>query len=290
MVDMEPALARELWHRLEVVNAVTYFSPECRDAATRLGLRGFWMGYFASRAAPMGSVGAGVVEATFFNFHPERVRRAIPDAWELVDAADIVVARSQAASMALRRILTDEHAEGLAALVVPAARAAIDLAGDEGRPLFGANRDVPLPTDPVAALWQAATTLREHRGDGHVALLTSAGLDGCEVHVLFAADENVPSELYQSSRGWSADDWASASSRLADRGLLDDRGMPTIAGRQMRAEIEAQTDRLAVVPYASLGTDRIERLMSDMDPMVDQILAANDITFPNPMGLPAHDG
>lgn len=290
MVDMEPALARELWHRLEVVNAVTYFSPECRDAATRLGLRGFWMGYFASRAAPMGSVGAGVVEATFFNFHPERVRRAIPDAWELVDAADIVVARSQAASMALRRILTDEHAEGLAALVVPAARAAIDLAGDEGRPLFGANRDVPLPTDPVAALWQAATTLREHRGDGHVALLTSAGLDGCEVHVLFAAAENVPSELYQSSRGWSADDWASASSRLADRGLLDDRGMPTIAGRQMRAEIEAQTDRLAVVPYASLGTDRIERLMSDMDPMVDQILAANDITFPNPMGLPAHDG
>ena len=81
MVDVGPALARELWHRLEVVNAVTYFSPECRDAATRLGLRGFWMGT-RGRAAPMGSVGAGVVEATFFNFHPERVRRAIPDAWD----------------------------------------------------------------------------------------------------------------------------------------------------------------------------------------------------------------
>ena len=75
---MQPVVARELWHRLEVVNAVTYFSPESRDAAERIGLKGFWMGYFAFRAAPMGPVTPGVVEATFFNFHPERVRRAIP--------------------------------------------------------------------------------------------------------------------------------------------------------------------------------------------------------------------
>jgi len=29
---MDPAIAREMWHRLEAVNAVTYFSPECREA------------------------------------------------------------------------------------------------------------------------------------------------------------------------------------------------------------------------------------------------------------------
>jgi hypothetical protein len=40
---MDPALARSLWHRLETINAVTYFSPECREAPARLGLVGSWM-------------------------------------------------------------------------------------------------------------------------------------------------------------------------------------------------------------------------------------------------------
>ncbi len=283
---MEPALARELWHRLEVVNAVTYFSPECRDAATRSGLKGFWMGYFAFRASPMGPVGPGVIEATFFNFHPSRVRRAIPDAWALADPTDIVVARSQAAAAALRRILTDEDAQALAALVLPVAREAIEQASGDGRALFGANRDVVAPSDPVAALWQAATTLREHRGDGHVALLTAAELDGCEAHVLFAASEGLPAALYQDSRGWSAEDWSAASARLVDRGLLDDHGTPTLAGCQLRDEIEQRTDELAVHPYASLGADRVERLFADVDPMIGRLATAGDITFPNPMGLP----
>lgn len=48
----------------------------------------------------------------------------------------------------------------------------------------------------MAALWQVATTLREHRGDGHVALLAGAALAGCEAHILFAACEGAPVELY----------------------------------------------------------------------------------------------
>ena len=39
----------------------------------------------------------------------------------------------------------------------------------------------------LARLWQAATILREHRGDGHFAALTAAGTDGCEVLVLRCA-------------------------------------------------------------------------------------------------------
>lgn len=87
---MEAALPRALWHGIETVNAVAYFSPESREAPVRLGLKGFWMGYFACRAAPLGPVAAGVVEATFFNFHPDRVRRAIPDAWATASPADIL--------------------------------------------------------------------------------------------------------------------------------------------------------------------------------------------------------
>src|SRR6516165_10171203 len=100
---MDAGLAREMWHRLEVINAVTYFAPECRDAPERLGLAGFWMGYFGCRAAPLGPVGPGVVEATFFNFHPDRVRRAIPDAWGRAEPGALVAARAEAAGSALRR-------------------------------------------------------------------------------------------------------------------------------------------------------------------------------------------
>ena len=77
---VEPAVSRTAWHHLEAVNAVVYFSPECREGLKQVGLRGFWMGYFAGRAAPMGAVSAGVVEATFYNFAPAMVRRSVPDA------------------------------------------------------------------------------------------------------------------------------------------------------------------------------------------------------------------
>ena len=46
---------------LEPHHAVVYFSPQTRQAMEDAGLRGFWRGYFAGRAAPMGSVGAGPV-------------------------------------------------------------------------------------------------------------------------------------------------------------------------------------------------------------------------------------
>lgn len=287
---MDPALARALWHRLETVNAVAYFSPECRDAPVRLGLRGFWMGYFACRAAPMGAVGPGAVEATFANFHPDRVRRAIPDAWAIVDPIDVVSARGDAAAAALRRLIGSDVAEALAVTVLPVAREVIGSADGVGRPLFAANRDVAEPTDPVAALWQVATTLREHRGDGHVALLACADLDGCEAHVLFAASEGAPVELYLQSRGWSADDWSHAVDRLAARGLLSADGQATDAGRAVRDGIERRTDELALGPFEPLGQDRVDRLLEDLGPSTDPIAAAGEISFPNPMGLPRPPG
>jgi hypothetical protein len=227
---MDPGLARRMWHYLEAINAVAYFSPECREAPARQGLKGFWMGYFACRAAPMGRVGAAIVEATFFNFHPARVRRAIPDAWGYASPKQILDARSAAAAAALRRLLSDRNAEHLAADVLSALDVAVDSAVAAGRPLFGANRDVARGDDPVAQLWQAATTLREHRGDGHVALLTGAGLDGCEAHMLFSVCEGVTPELFLESRGWSHEDWGAAVDRLKLRGCITPDGHPAQAG------------------------------------------------------------
>jgi len=284
---MDHRLARTIWQHLEMVNAVAYFAPECREAPARLGLKGFWMGYFACRAAPMGPVGAAVVEATFFNFHSARVRRSIPDAWSLTHPADVLDTRAPSAAAALRRLLTDSGAEKVAGHVLPILDAAIASGVSAGRPLFAANRDVPRPGDPVAAFWQAATTLREHRGDGHVALLTGAGLDGCEVHVLFSACEGVVPALFEESRGWSSDDWQAAAERLRARDLLKDDGHPTALGRQLHEAIERRTDELAISPYEGVGDHLIAELMQVLEPASRRIAALGEIPFPNPMGLPS---
>jgi hypothetical protein len=284
---VDPSLARVLWHRLETLNAVAYFSPECREAPEALGLKGFWMGYFAFRAAPMGPVPAGVIEATFANFHPGRVRRAIPDAWAITTPGAALEARAAAAGAALRRLLGDGPAEALAAAVSTALATAVDAADPLGRPLFAANRDVARPPDPVGAMWQLATTLREHRGDAHVALLAAAGLDGCEAHVVFAADEGHPAEMYQQSRGWSADDWAAAVARLAARGVLDGDGRLTEAGAATRAHVERRTDELAIAPYETLGDAGVAELLAHLAPAAERVAASGEIRYPNPMNLPS---
>ena len=79
----EPGLARRLYDRFEPVHAVTYFAPEARAALDGLGYRGFWMGYFAARSAPLGIVPTEVVTAIFYNFAPERVAKALPTAWQI---------------------------------------------------------------------------------------------------------------------------------------------------------------------------------------------------------------
>ena len=284
---MEPALARVIWHRLESLNAVAYFCRECREGPARAGLQGFWMGYFACRARPMGPVGPGVVETTFFNFHPDRVRRAIPDVWTIIEPADLLGVRSDAAAAALRRLIGDDAVVRLAQGCLPLLHEAIGEATAAGRPLFATNRDVGLPDDPAAALWQAATTLREHRGDGHVALLTAVGLDGCEVHVLFAASEGAPADLYQQSRGWSEDDWQAATERLAARDLLAPDGTLANRGRALREHIEQRTDELAIEPYLGLGDDRVQQLLRVLGPAAEAVAASGEIMYPNPMGLPS---
>ena len=283
---MTPNTARTMWLHLETINAVAYFTQECRQAPVDLGLKGFWMGYVGSRAAPMGPVPAGVVEATFYNFHPARIRRAVPDAWTLASPDDIIRARTEAAAAALRRLLGDAAAAQLAQQVIPILTEVIERADGAGRPLFAANRDLPSPGDSVEALWQAATTMREQRGDGHVALLAGAGLDGCEVLVLVCGDRTVGPELFE-GRGWSPDEWQAAIDRLASRGLVTGGGEFTAAGRELRDEIEHRTDELAARPFDLVAEDVIDGLTIVLEPAARRVAAAGEINYPNPMGLPS---
>ncbi|HEX6310895.1 MAG TPA: hypothetical protein VF152_04665, partial [Acidimicrobiia bacterium] len=85
--------ARRLWQLAEPYHAITYFAPESRAAFEAVGLRGFWRGYFAGRAAPLGFVGPGVVTACFFGFHPDFVARALPSVWAMAEPRTALGAR-----------------------------------------------------------------------------------------------------------------------------------------------------------------------------------------------------
>jgi hypothetical protein len=278
--------AREFWKRVESVHAVTYFAPESIDAARTAGLRGFWMGYFGFRAAPLGRVGAGVVEATFANFATTMVERAIPDAWDYADPADLTAIRAAAAATALRRVVPD--VEQVACEVNTLLESVIAAGQPIGRPLFAANRNLHRLGDPVERLWQNCTTLREHRGDGHVAALAAAGIDGCEAHLLLSADLGIASAVFFEHRGWSPDQQREAVVRLRARGLLE-ADVITSKGRSVRTTVESTTDSMALGPFAGLEEAGRNSLLRALTPTATAIVRSGTLPFPNPMGLPKLD-
>ncbi len=279
----DEAVARRMWRLFEPVHAVTYFAPACAEAFERTGLRGFWRGYFAGRAAPLGPVGAAPVVGAFFGFAPQMVRRALPDVWTKITPAMALAARLDGAREALApaeaELGPDRLAE-LADLLLTAAGAA-PLAG---RVLAAANAALPWPGDPLGVLWQATTVLREHRGDGHVAALVIAGLDGVESCVWRSGLDGVGRDDFQHVRGWTDDEWSTAADRLRTRGWLDPTGAPTPTSRQALRDLEATTDHLAAAPWNALDAAALDRCTSLLTPLAHH--AATHLRWPNPIGVP----
>jgi Helix-turn-helix family len=225
------ATARTMWTLFEPVHAVTYFTADSRSAYEQAGLRGFWRGYFAGRAAPLGAVSAPVVAASFFNFAPAFVGRAIPGVWDLVTPEEALRARLEGAVGGLRGLLAGRESEAAAAADL--LWRAVEQLDFPGRMLSAANAALPVPEDGLARLWQAATVLREHRGDGHFAALAAADIDGCEA-VALRCLMDMKRENLQPVRGWTDEAWDDALARLAARGWVggDSRaGKDGVAGK-----------------------------------------------------------
>jgi hypothetical protein len=291
---MEPSAARRMWQVLEPYHALVYFSPQTRQAMEDAGLRGFWRGYFAGRAAPLGRTPAPVVTATFFGFHPSMVERAIPAVWDLVEPADAAAARQRGADATLREVLDGDVDSSDVAEAADLARRAAGACDPVGRALFAAHLDLPWPTEPHLVLWHAATLLREHRGDTHNAALVAAGIDGCQAQVLAAAAGRSPRRILQASRSWSDAEWDDAADRLAARGILTRPGghaadAPdelTDAGRALVDDVEARTDAGSLAPWEHLGTDATEHLRALVAPLARRVLAADWFPSTTPIGLP----
>jgi hypothetical protein len=278
--------ARRLWATLETLHDVTYFADAVRPAGIELGLKGFWMTYFAWRAAPLGPVPAAPVVAMFAGFHPGAVARALPESWSRTTPQACLEARAAVSTAALRDAGVDPEACGRAATVLAPVAAAVD---PTGRPLGAANAALELPGDPLGRMWQLATTLREHRGDGHIAALVTEGITGLQAHLLQSASGHMPREVLQRARiGWTDEDWAGAADALRDRGLLTagpGLGL-TPAGRTLLDSVEARTDERAWSGgLAALGEHGVEEVLTLLRPSVRAVAASGMLPEINPTGL-----
>jgi hypothetical protein len=278
--------ARRLWTLYEPYHALTYFAPEADQAFTDAGLRGFWRGYFAGRAAPLGAVGPGVVTALFYGFRPDFVARALPSVWSMAEPARALEARLAGVDAALRRIFGDELGAPWFAEAARLLRAGLEACGGAGRPLFAANCDLQWPEDAHLALWHATTLAREHRGDGHVAALVTAELDACESHLTRLAYDGTAPDRIEATRGWSEEDWNTTAERLRMRGYLGADGRLTAEGRAVRQRVEEETDQLAAGALRVLGRDELDRLERNLGILAARVTAAGVIRYPNPIGLP----
>jgi hypothetical protein len=278
----ELSIERHMWSLFEPVHAVTYFADDALGAFEAAGLRGFWRGYFAGRSAPLGAVPPGPVLAAFYGFAPRMVTRALPDVWTRITPEAALAARLDGARRVLLKV--DGDLTEVARLLRAAAEA-VDL---HGRVLGAANAMLPWPEDPAGVLWQAATVLREHRGDGHVAALLIQQLDGAEsIAWRVALRDGDGREFYQPARGWTDDEWDAATERLRSRGWIDADGRATGPAREASTAIEATTDALAATPWRVLGTDATARCAELLRPLAVQ--TSRMLRHPNPIGLPSLD-
>ncbi len=259
---LDPAVVARAYRAVEPLHAQMYFAPEHDETFSALGLRPGRMSYFAGRAAPMGAVGAGVVTATFYNFSPSLVAHLIPRAWTIAPPEQVIEARWGIARRSRTRLLGEEAIESaefaeLAGLL----REACDALTPEGRPLYAGHADLPWPNDPLLDLWHAATLLREHRGDGHIAALLHADLNGLEALITHTATgRGFTLPAAKATRGWSEEEWAAETAALVERGLIDDDGL-TAEGNDLRARVEAETDVLSADPWLLLGAERTARVI-----------------------------
>lgn len=265
MSDKPVPLARAAHKVIEPLHSMVYFVPEAGERYAAAGLKGGLRGYFASRSAALGVVPAEVVIATFYNFSPALVRKTIPSAWDSVTPAALLAARYDAVDAAWTRLLGEAElkSEEMAEAAGLAREACAAIAPQiEGRPLYAGHAALPWPEPEHLQLWHAATLLREHRGDGHIAALVLAGLSGLEASVTYITyGSALNEELQRQTRGYSEDEWAQSKASLQKQGILDADNQFTDIGRQQREQIEAQTDVAASTPYEALGEQRTQRLI-----------------------------
>ena len=142
--------------------------------------------------------------------------------------------------------------------------------------MYAALLALEVPDDVVVRMFHAASLLREHRGDGHITALMSEGVGGLEAHVLLALDMGMPAERFGRIHHLPPAQIAAVVDGMRERGLVAEDGGLSEAGRAVKQRVEALTDNLGIAPYASLASDELEELMTGLEPLAAQLLAAEE--------------
>jgi len=261
--------ARRMRDLVEPLAAAVYFAPEAQQRYEALGLN-YVEAYFGSRSACLGTVPWRVVSGVFAAFKPSVVERAMAGVHAKTDPQALLEARLAGARDQIVRMAgapTDDFLVAADLLLE-----VTDGLDGSGRALYSALAGLPVPgrDDPAGRLWRAADLVREHRGDGHIAAWLPH-FDSAEVTVLTEPWWGIEPGSYAWTRGWDADDIASARARLVDRGLLDEEAGITDAGRALRERVEDTTDLAARAVIVRLG-DRIGELFTMLDPLSKAML------------------
>ena len=276
---------RRLWRLLETYHSLVYYAPERVDRYAGLGLRGGWMGYFATRSAALGQVPASVVTACFYGFSHVMVARALPDAWRRTTPDQALAARYEVFDAASTRLLGARASADCVADAAGRLRFVVEGTAPHGRPMFAAHAGAARPDEPHLALFWAASALREYRGDAHVVALQAAGVAPAASNVLMTALRLTPPDQ-RTYRGWSEAEWDDAARSLTTRGWLDPDGTVTQQGHRGRARIEQVTDELVADAWSDVGADELDRLTEVLGPLVEALVTAGEVPYPNGMGVP----
>ena len=254
------SLPRQMWESVERYHQLCYWAPEVREEAVDVGLKGFFMNYFATRAAPLGAVSAQAVQSLFFYYSPERIHRAIPDAWQYSTPEAILDARYRGMDRTLRRELGGLLDGSEISLAAQITREAVEAIDGTGRTLFAGWNALEWPEHPHLALWHGCTVLREHRSGCHLMALAVEGLDGCQSIITQVAVDEAPAQWIHDEAGWTTDVATQARSRLRKKGWLDDEDRATSKCREGRHRVEELTDLLDGEHWITIGSDRCDQL------------------------------
>jgi hypothetical protein len=282
--DEMPAPHRTLWRLLETYHALVYYAPERSERYAGLGLKGGWMGYFATRSAALGAASPALVTACFYGFSRSMVERALPDAWRFTTPAEALQARYEVFDAACRRLVGARVEASPMAESVETLKAVIGTLQPHGRPMFAAHAETEVPDGPHLALFWACTALREYRGDAHIVALQHADISPVESNVLMTAMRLTPPDQ-RTYRGWSQEEWDMGVERLQRRGWLRPDGGVSQEGQRQRARIERDTDRLVAGAWTGASEADISSTIAVLVRLVEAIVTSGEVPYPNGMGV-----
>lgn len=267
----EGSAARRIRDACEPVAMHSVWSRLTNERLAEHGLD-FLTSYVGGRGATLGKPSGAVVASSFAWFEPALVASVYEAAVDAVPPEELTALRARATTESLRQLLGEDDPTEVADLLAEAAAGA----DGTGRPLFSGLRGQGRPTDSAERLWWAASLLREHRGDSHIAAANAAGLGPVEMNVLTELWLGMPLRSYTATRGWSPGAMDVAVLGLQRRGWLEGEAL-TAAGRAARVEVEARTDVQEQSIVDALG-GRLEQVCARLDDWGSRCVAAG--SFP----------